>query len=317
MKRVAAIALAVVVGLAVPAFAQRGGGGHSGGGGGGFHGGGGGGFHGGGGGGFHGGGGFSGRGGGFSGGFHGGFSGPRSSGGFSARPYGGFSASRSYRFAGSPRYARPYSAYRPNSGFRSSSRYGSRFRAPYRRSGNRGWDRGRDRDRDHDRDRDDRFRRDRFFDNDFDDFLFPIPYWIGLGPYGCYGDSYIYGDDFGGYGSDCYQSQPEQADQPVIYGDDQGEPPAPPPDYAPPAYQPPAYDPPAHSSVPATQIATTIVFKDGRPAQQIHNYALTQTDLYVTDAQRRDIPLDEIDLAATAKANRAAGIEFQVPQSAQ
>jgi hypothetical protein len=300
MKRVAAIALAFLVGLAVPAFAQHGGGGH-GGGGGGFHGGGGGGFHGGGGAGFHGGGGF-----------HGGFSAPRPSGGFSARRYGGFSASRSYRFAGSPRYSRPYSTYRPNSAYRSSLN-GSRFRAPYRRSGNGGWDRGRGRDRDRDRDRDDRFRRHRFFDDDDD---FPIPYWIGLGPYGCYGDSSIYGDDFG-YGPDCYQQPPAQADQPVIYGDDQGDPPAPPPDYAPPSYQPPAYDPPAHSSAPATQIATTIVFKDGRPAQQIHNYALTQTDLYVTDAQRRDIPLDEIDVAATEKANRAAGIEFQVPESAQ
>ena len=289
MKRVATIALALVFGLAVPAFAQRGGGGG----------------HGGGGGGFHGGGGFSGHGGGFSGGFRGGFSAPRSSGGFSARPYGGFSASRSYRFSRSPRYARPYSTYRPNTAYR-SSRYGSAFRAPYRSGYG---DRGRDRDRD------DRFRR------GFDRGGFFYPDWIGLGPLGCYGDSYVYGeDDFDDYGPDCSSVQPAVADQPVIYGDDQEEPPAPPPDYAPPSYQPyqpPAYDPPAHSSAPATQIATTIVFKDRRPAQQIHNYALTQTDLYVTDAQRRDIPLDEIDVAATEKANRAAGIEFQVPQSAQ
>jgi hypothetical protein len=64
-------------------------------------------------------------------------------------------------------------------------------------------------------------------------------------------------------------------------------------------------------------MATTIVFKDGRPPEQIRNYALTQTNLYVMDQQRRDIPLDQIDLAATEKANRAAGIEFQVPQSVQ
>jgi hypothetical protein len=284
MKRVAAVALAVLVGLAAPAFAQRGGGGGHGGGGGGF----------------------SGHGGGFSGGFHGGFSAPRSSGGFSARPYGGFSASRSYRFGGSPRYARPYSAYRPNSAYR-SSRYGSAFRSPYRSGFG---DRGRDRDRD------DRFRR-RFFPGGF---LYPD--WIGLGPLGCYGDSSVYGEeDFGDYGPDCYQPQSAQADQPVIYGDDQGETPAPPPDYAPPTYQRPDYDPPAQtprsSPAPTSQIATTIVFKDGRPAEQIHNYALTQTNLYVMDQQRRDIPLDQIDLAATEKANRAAGIEFQVPQSVQ
>lgn len=287
MKRVAAVALAVLVALAVPGFAQRGGGGGHGGGGGGFYGGG---------------GGFSGHGGGFSGGFRGGFSAPRSSG--------GFSAPRSYGFNGGARYARPSSAYRPYSAYR-SSRYGSGFHAPYNRGGyyNHGGYRSRYRD--------DRFRRSYF------NGVFLYPNWIGLGTLGCYDDSYIYnGDDFGGYGPDCYQPQPAQADQPVIYGDDQGGTPAPPPDYAPPAYQPPAYEPPPaqtpHSTqVPTSQIATTIVFKDGRPPEQIHNYALTQTNLYVMDQQRRDIPLDQIDVAATEKANRAAGIEFQVPQSVQ
>jgi hypothetical protein len=57
----------------------------------------------------------------------------------------------------------------------------------------------------------------------------------------------------------------------------------------------------------------TLVFKDGRPAEQIHNYMLTRTTLYVQDERRREIPVDELDLAATVKANKAAGVDFQVP----
>jgi hypothetical protein len=55
------------------------------------------------------------------------------------------------------------------------------------------------------------------------------------------------------------------------------------------------------------------VFKDGRPSEQIHNYALTRTDLFVLDQRHRDIPLDELDLAATAKVNHDAGVEFHIP----
>jgi hypothetical protein len=69
--------------------------------------------------------------------------------------------------------------------------------------------------------------------------------------------------------------------------------------------------------LPANETATTIVFRDGRPTEQIHNYALTQTTLYVLDQSKRDIPLDQIDVAATEKVNRNMGIEFQVPVAAE
>ncbi len=59
----------------------------------------------------------------------------------------------------------------------------------------------------------------------------------------------------------------------------------------------------------------TIVFKDGRPAEHIRNYALTRSALLVTDARMREIPLDEIDLAMTQRVNHAAGIDFKLPQS--
>jgi hypothetical protein len=59
----------------------------------------------------------------------------------------------------------------------------------------------------------------------------------------------------------------------------------------------------------------TLVFKDGRPAQKIHNYALTRTTLYVTDGRHREIAVADLDLVATEKANREAGVNFQLPQT--
>jgi hypothetical protein len=77
-----------------------------------------------------------------------------------------------------------------------------------------------------------------------------------------------------------------------------------------PAYQSPQPD-------PATQEPVTLVFKDGRPTEQIHNFMLTRTTLYVQDSAQyqrlREIPLSELDLAATEKINHQAGVDFQPP----
>jgi len=59
--------------------------------------------------------------------------------------------------------------------------------------------------------------------------------------------------------------------------------------------------------------AVTLIFKDGRAPVKIYNYALTRTTLYVTDAKRQEIPIASLDLAATEKVNRAAGVRFQLP----
>jgi hypothetical protein len=59
--------------------------------------------------------------------------------------------------------------------------------------------------------------------------------------------------------------------------------------------------------------AVTLVFKDGRPPEKIHNYALTRTMVYVTDGRHQEIPVAALDLAATEKANREAGVSFQLP----
>jgi hypothetical protein len=67
------------------------------------------------------------------------------------------------------------------------------------------------------------------------------------------------------------------------------------------------------SLTPEKEDAITLLFKDGRPPEQIHNYLLTRTTLYVRDQQRRDIALDQLDLAATQKVNHDAGVDFQLP----
>jgi hypothetical protein len=97
---------------------------------------------------------------------------------------------------------------------------------------------------------------------------------------------------------------------------------APPNDVAgydnPPPNQPqpaPPYPEPLHASPPlAEEDAVTLIFKDGRSPEQIHNYALTPTMLYVRDQRHRDIPLDQLDLDATQKVNHDAGVDFQLPK---
>ncbi|MGC2162363.1 MAG: hypothetical protein WA634_10665 [Silvibacterium sp.] len=232
----------------------------------------------------HGGGGFAGH---SAAGFHGGFAAPHFSRGFTARPY-------SY---GARRYSRSSSAY---------PRYRSGFRAPYV---------GRDYYRPN------RYQRS-YLGGYGVPLFYAIPDWIGLGTEGCYPDASdysVYDGDADNLAPDCAGSVAGPAagpDQPTIYGDDGQGPPAPPPDYAPPAYEPPAQSP-RSSQIPANEVATTIVFNDGRPSEQVHNYALTRTTLFVLDQQQRDIPLDQINLAETEKVNRAVGIPFQVPSIPQ
>jgi len=59
----------------------------------------------------------------------------------------------------------------------------------------------------------------------------------------------------------------------------------------------------------------TLVFKDGRAPVQIHDYVLTRNVVYVWDRHQRVIPIDQIDMAATAKANSEAGVDFELPET--
>jgi hypothetical protein len=57
-----------------------------------------------------------------------------------------------------------------------------------------------------------------------------------------------------------------------------------------------------------------LIFKDGRPATQVHNYALTATTLYALDGEsRQEIPLSLLNVPATIEANRATGVDFALP----
>ncbi len=59
---------------------------------------------------------------------------------------------------------------------------------------------------------------------------------------------------------------------------------------------------------------TVLVFRD-RHTEEIQNYAITGKTLWVFNEQRaRKIPLAELDLPATTKANEDRGIDFRVPQ---
>lgn len=81
-------------------------------------------------------------------------------------------------------------------------------------------------------------------------------------------------------------------------------------------YQP-ALDRSHLSTISSSEDAVTLVFRNGRPPEQVHNYLLTRTTLYVLDQHHRDIPTDLLDLAATATVNHSAGIDFQLPAASR
>jgi hypothetical protein len=62
------------------------------------------------------------------------------------------------------------------------------------------------------------------------------------------------------------------------------------------------------------ETAVTLVFKDGRPAEEIHNYILSRTTLTILDNRSRQIPVGDLDLAATEQANRGSGVDFHLPK---
>jgi len=58
----------------------------------------------------------------------------------------------------------------------------------------------------------------------------------------------------------------------------------------------------------------TVIFKNGRAPVKMQNYMMTTKVLTDLDSQHYEqIPLDEIDVAATQRANSAAGVGFEVP----
>jgi hypothetical protein len=75
------------------------------------------------------------------------------------------------------------------------------------------------------------------------------------------------------------------------------------------------FAPPA--APPTEETPVTLIFRNGRAPEQIHNYLLTRTTLTVFDQPYRQIPLDQIDIAATVEKNREAGVDFRVLDSSR
>jgi hypothetical protein len=67
----------------------------------------------------------------------------------------------------------------------------------------------------------------------------------------------------------------------------------------------------------AAQPSTVLVFKDGHQSDVL-NYAIVGDTLFDFEAERtRKIPLADLDLTATRKANDDRGVDFQIPSSAK
>ena len=176
--------------------------------------------------------------------------------------------------------------------------------------------RGRDGDR---RGRDRDWGRDRLRFNTFG-LWGGYPFWPGWG----WGYPYLpsYWDNSDDYDSQpasnyaAQQSYPEFAPGPSDSAEpDPAEPEPPSWPYSRPA--PSAYQQAPASAALVPETPVTLVFKDGRPNEQIHNYLMTPTTLSVLDQRHRDIPVDQIDLTATARLNREAGIEFAIPEASR
>lgn len=284
----------LVLGLVLPAQAQRGGGARGGGGAGGH----------------------------VSGGFRGGFSAP-SGGAFRGAParamapgsaayrYGprpGYSSATAFRRPAYGVYPRANTAGRPAFYNRAGSAYSLNRRGDYRLPWRNRW-----------------YGYGYGYPGFYSAGLFYNPFFFdpffGLGdPFWDYGDPYW---DSGyasapdaGYADDSYaqQQQPAEPEANQPYPAQPADGYAPSPDTEPGPWAPQMYRQPASAAL-RQEASVTIVFKDGRPPEHVRNYALTRTALLVTGQQLREIPLDEIDLAATQQINRAAGVDFQLPHS--
>jgi hypothetical protein len=154
-------------------------------------------------------------------------------------------------------------------------------------------------------------------------YVYPYYPWFYTGPiFTGYVDPWLFGpDDYYGYGYGNnvpapYRDYGMQNSQPYPADYYQGNPALPAQDsesQQPYAAQTQPLGSPMLSSAPLGERAVTLIFNDGRPPVQIHNYLLTASTLTVLDAQYREIPLDRIDVAATERTNRAAGVDFRVP----
>lgn len=125
-------------------------------------------------------------------------------------------------------------------------------------------------------------------------------------------DNGFYDNGWGDAQQDTSQQQSAAQLPPDIAADD---PPPPPDDVYRPGYQ-------AWAPVPSTPIAPepklTLIFNDGH-RESIQNYVLTPRKVIVLDqaasGRQQQIPLAELNLAATQEAAQQAGLDFRPPAS--
>ena len=143
---------------------------------------------------------------------------------------------------------------------------------------------------------------------------YPYPYVIDPGFYD-WGDSGGYDDNAQGSASS-YPDVPPYAD----YGPVPDAPPAPAYGQAPPAPAPISRQPYAGSisSAPEVQQPLTVIFKNGRAPETMQNYMMNSKTLTDLDQQHYEqIPLDQIDMAATEQTNRTRGVDFRAPAASR
>ena len=75
---------------------------------------------------------------------------------------------------------------------------------------------------------------------------------------------------------------------------------------------------PAVPPAPNSGQKLTVIFKGGRAPVKIQNYIMTPSVLTDLDAQHYEqIPIDQIDVAATERVNQADGVGFAIPGAAR
>ena len=164
-----------------------------------------------------------------------------------------------------------------------------------------------------DRFRGNRFHHRRFEDFDFDDFgnCFGCG-WPGW--YGGYYDPYWYWDAHSSYDEDrereiqlAQQMNAQSLEEQRMRRQQ---------DQDPYAHSDPAPQTPGAATPEPPGPATVLVFRDQHKLE-VQNYAIVGQTLWSFSPQRSRIPLAELDLAATTKANDERGVDFRVPASGE
>jgi len=76
----------------------------------------------------------------------------------------------------------------------------------------------------------------------------------------------------------------------------------------------PTTNTPQMQYVPGSSDTVILIYKDGRPPEQIQNYLATRTSITILDGgRRRVVPVDALDIPATIRANRQTGVDFKLP----